>query len=216
MATELKIAVSIALYSHVARCMSLRCDVAPSPAPASEALGLAYRPVPSAKAATRRIMTTQGCMGCGLQACPEWLPHLQVWLPGRLACMELRYRVNPPDPESHRPKIGTVVACLNGEDVATLFFGIGPGDNVIRTTSYDVDLEHRLKGIATGLLMALLDAYPGLEIVEGGASNSADGTGFMSALRSQGVPYHESDCFTSGQDCICPLGGRQRSQSGEV
>ena len=59
-ATELKIAVRIAFYSHLARCMSLRCDVAPSPAPASEALGLAYRPVPSAKAATRQIMTTQG------------------------------------------------------------------------------------------------------------------------------------------------------------
>jgi len=36
----------------------------------------------------------------------------------------------------------------------------------------------------------------------------------MSALRSQGVPYHESGCFTLGQDCICPLGRRQRSRLG--
>lgn len=45
---------------------------------------------------------------------------------------------------------------------ASLNFGVGPGDNVVRTTSCTTfDPEHRRKGIASALMGALLDAYPG-------------------------------------------------------
>lgn len=110
-------------------------------------------------------------------------------------------------------KVGLVRATVGGDFVGNMNYGIGPGENVVRTTQFSVDVAWQGRGVGRRLFEALVEAYPGMEIAEGGGSNTDAGNGFLNALRQEGAPYHEFDCFILVDRCQCPLGNRVRSQS---
>lgn len=127
--------------------------------------------------------------------------------------MDISYIVHPPnpsDPRARSRKLGSVDATCDKLLVGRLSFGLGPGEQVIRTTEFETAPNWRRKGIATGLFTALATSYPEFHIVESGMDRTPDGDALVVSIRARGLPFHEPQCFSleTGERpaCRCPIG----------
>ncbi|MDT7726502.1 MAG: hypothetical protein QOI21_3078 [Actinomycetota bacterium] len=127
--------------------------------------------------------------------------------------MNFEYLITLPDPTSKKyqlTKMGSVEVFASGTRVGLMTFGLGPGDKVVRTTNFGINVEFQRQGLATGLVARLLASYPGWELAESGYEKTDEGNAFIETLRGAGVPYHRGSCYTPDNGCMCPLEGRRR------
>lgn len=97
--------------------------------------------------------------------------------------------VNRPDPDGKtltQQKTATVVATYNDVPVGRLEYGIGPGARIAITNMETVD-EYQCRGCATQMRAELQKAFPDLELVDGGSTNSDVGDVIVARWQAQGI-----------------------------
>ncbi|CCQ18448.1 putative uncharacterized protein [Rhodococcus sp. AW25M09] len=141
---------------------------------------------------------------------------------------EYRYRIDV---------YGTIGMSLEGEiecfrvdpphKVGRFTFGVFHDDRVVETLQLDNLTEadkppgSYLGGLGMAMFQRLMDHFPGYEFrISGPLENQLEaGQHFITAVRNGNVskdrdplPYHDNRCFKRRDECVCPLGGRQRDQ----
>jgi hypothetical protein len=78
-----------------------------------------------------------------------------------------------------------------------------------------------LGGLGMAMFQRLMDHFQGYEFRTSGPleKQTLAGQRFITAARNGSVkkernplPYYDNQCFNGRDECVCPLGGRQRDQ----
>ncbi|OZC83855.1 hypothetical protein CH254_23465 [Rhodococcus sp. 06-412-2C] len=132
---------------------------------------------------------------------------------------------------------GTVGMSLEGEiecfrvdpplKLGRFTFGVFRDIQVVETlqlnnhTERDDHESPDLGGLGMAMFQRLMDHFRGYEFrISGPLENQTEsGQHFINAVRNGNVakgrdplPYHDNGCFNGREECVCPLGGRQRDQ----
>lgn len=106
-------------------------------------------------------------------------------------------------------------------------FGVFRDIRVVETLQLDNHTEKDdppgsyLRGLGMAMFQRLMARYPGYEFRTYGPleDQTKAGQGFITAVRNGNakdgrdpLPYHDNQCFNGREECVCPLGGRQRDR----
>ncbi|MDV8021370.1 hypothetical protein [Rhodococcus sp. IEGM 1330] len=121
---------------------------------------------------------------------------------------------------------GDITCFYDGVPIGCFTFEVHESEKVVQTLmlqnhGFGKDNEDlRRPGLGMEIFRQLMAKFPGYEIrVSGDVSGMLkEGREFIAAVRRGNPekgrppwPYHEYECFRSGRDCQCVLGGRRRS-----
>lgn len=123
------------------------------------------------------------------------------------------------------------IQCFRDSDPKTplghFTFGVFDDIRVVETLQLDNLTEKDdppgtyLPGLGMAMFQRLMARYPGYEFRTFGPlkDQTKAGQRFITAVRNgdarygrDPLPYHENGCFNGREECVCPLGGRQRDQ----
>jgi hypothetical protein len=103
---------------------------------------------------------------------------------------DFEYTVTRPNPGADFPRLrkqGSVDGYHGKDQGCFLTFSISSTfDDTIEIESVKTHEPYRCKGCAKGLVDALRDAYPGLDIIDGLGTNSCEGDRFVAAMIAKG------------------------------
>ncbi|OZD86503.1 hypothetical protein CH260_24080 [Rhodococcus sp. 05-2256-B2] len=114
-----------------------------------------------------------------------------------------------------------------GRTLGHFTFGVFDDIRVVETlqlnnrTKKDDHPGTYLGGLGMAMFQRLMARYPGYEFRTFGPlkDQTEAGQRFITAVRNgdarygrDPLPYHENGCFNGREECVCPLGGRQRDQ----
>lgn len=122
------------------------------------------------------------------------------------------------------------IECFRGDPPLRLgrfTFGVFRDIRVVETlqlnnyTERDDHPSPDLGGLGMAMFQRLMDHFQGYEFRTSGPleKQTLAGQRFITAARNGSakkerdpLPYHDNQCFNGRDECVCPLGGRQRDQ----
>lgn len=114
-----------------------------------------------------------------------------------------------------------------GRTLGHFTFGVFDDIRVVETlqlnnrTEKDDPPGSYLRGLGMAMFQRLMDHFQGYEFrISGPLENQLEaGQHFITAVRNGNVakgrdplPYNDNGCFSGRDECVCPLGGRERDQ----